>query len=219
MLYPWLEWQRASLTAWLETARAASAASPLAQLLHPPGELLARTMAAGAISERPLEIVVRLDAPFPVRSEVIAATPFVRLVRLRRPGPQRRRFVLLAPHSGYATAVISQLVTTLAGLGRGRRHRLDRRAHGATRGGEFGLDEQIAVGLEAAGALGRPAHLVALSQSGPAALAAAALLAARSPELSPASLVSSAASSIPRWHPPRCSRCWRIGRATCWRRV
>ena len=74
-------------------------------------------MAAGAISERPLEIVVRLDAPFPVRSEVIAATPFVRLVRLRRTGPQRRRFVLLAPHSGYATAVISQLVTTLLALG------------------------------------------------------------------------------------------------------
>ena len=106
MLYPWLEWQRTSLTAWLETARAASAASPLAQLLHPPGELLARTMAAGAISERPLEIVVRLDAPFPVRSEVIAATPFVRLVRLRRPGPQRRRFVILAPNSGYATDVL-----------------------------------------------------------------------------------------------------------------
>ncbi len=189
MLYPWLEWQRTSLTAWLETARAASAASPLAQLLHPPGELLARTVAAGAISERPLEIVVRLDAPFPVRSEVIAATPFVRLVRLRRPGPQRRRFVLLAPHSGYATAVISQVVTTLLALGEVVvTDWIDARM-APLAAGQFGLSEQIMVGLEAAGALGRPAHLVALSQSGPAALAAASLLAARSPALSPTSLV------------------------------
>ena len=55
--------------------------------------------------------------------------------------------------------------------------------------GQFGLGEQIMVGLQAAGAMGRPAHLVALSQSGPAALAAAAQLVARTPGLSPASLV------------------------------
>jgi poly(3-hydroxybutyrate) depolymerase len=189
VLYPWLEWQRASLTAWLEAARAASVATPLAQLLHPPGELLARTVAAGAVNERSLETVVRLDAPFPVRSATIAVTPFVRLVRLRRPGPRRRRFVILAPHSGYATAVISQLVATLLTLGEVVvTDWVDARL-APPAAGQFGLIEQIAVGVEAAGATGRPAHLVSLSQSGPAGLAAAALLAARSPGLAPSSLV------------------------------
>jgi poly(3-hydroxybutyrate) depolymerase len=55
--------------------------------------------------------------------------------------------------------------------------------------GGFGLEGQIAAGVKAATALAAPAHVVALSQSGPAALAVAALLAGRTPGLTPASLV------------------------------
>ena len=86
MLYPWLDWQRQGVEALLSLTRLTSGMSPLdAALLQPTRELLARTLAAGAARERPVEAVVRADAPFAVRAETAAATPFVRLVRLRGP--------------------------------------------------------------------------------------------------------------------------------------
>jgi poly(3-hydroxybutyrate) depolymerase len=188
VLYPWLDWQRASLSAWLDAARAATAATPLEPLLGPPRELVARTLAAGVAAERPLEAAVWQDAPFPVLCETVAESPFARLVRARRPGARRQRFLVLAPHSGYSTAVISPLVAALAALGEVvATDWVDARLVPRAEGG-FGLGGQITAGLEAAAALGAPAHLVALSQSGPAALAVAALLAARTPELTPVSL-------------------------------
>ena len=169
-------------------ARLATAASPLDQALHPSRELFGRTLAAAAATARPVEEAVQRDAPFRVESEVLAATPFVRLVRLRRPTGSHRRIVLLAPHSGYATAVVSPLLVVLLSLGEVVvTDWVDGRLipSGA---GAFGLADQVAAGIEAASAYGAPAHLVALSQSGPAALAAAALLSAGTPTLAPSSL-------------------------------
>ena len=189
MLYPWVDWHRASLTAWLKAARLAASVTPLARLLHPPRELFERTLAASEVSERSLELAVTEDAPFPVQAEAISATPFVRLLRLRRPEPQRQRFVVLAPHSGYATAVISPLVTALLAMGEVVISDWVDARLAPTAAGGFGLAQQIEVGLEAAMSLDGPAHLVGISQSGPALLAAAALLTLRTPELRPASVV------------------------------
>jgi poly(3-hydroxybutyrate) depolymerase len=173
----------------------------LGHLLHPPRELLARTLAAGAVSERPLEQAVKRDAPFPVRAEVIRSSPFVRLVHLQRPGPQLQRFLLLAPYSGYATSVISPLATTLVALGEVIvTEWIDARLVPLSDGG-FDLAEQIAVGLEAAAALGAPAHLVGLSQSGPPILALAAILAEETPALTPASLAFLGSQLDPRVAP------------------
>ena len=116
MLYPWLDWQRAGLEAWLATARFAASGTPLGSLLDPSHELIARTLAAAAVAPRPVEAAVARDAPFPVDAEEILHTPFLRLVRLRGPAIGRR-FVMLAPHSGYATAIISPLLTALVSLG------------------------------------------------------------------------------------------------------
>jgi poly(3-hydroxybutyrate) depolymerase len=189
LLYPWLDWQRSLVSAWLEAGRLASVSSPFQRLLHPPRELLARTLAAGEVSRRSLEEVVRRDAPFPVKGQAIAETPFVRLVHLHRPGvPQRHRFLLLAPNSGYTTAVLSPLATTLASMGEVIvTDWVDARLAPLAEG-RFGLEEQIATAMAAACALGGPAHLLALSQSGPVALALAARLVAEAPELAPASL-------------------------------
>lgn len=177
MLYPWLDWQRAGLEAWLAATRLVTAASPLDGALHPTRELFARTLAATAVSPRPVEDAVRRDAPFPVESEVLAATPFLRLVRLRRPVESHRRIALLAPHSGYAAAVVSPLLIVLLSLGEVVvTDWVDGRLVPAG-AGAFGLADQVAAGVAAATAFRTPAHLVALSQSGPAALAAAALLA------------------------------------------
>ena len=172
MLYPWVDWHRASLTAWLKAARLAASVTPLARVLHPPRELFERTLAASEVSERSLELAVTEDAPFPVQAEAISATPFVRLLRLRRPGPQRQRFVVLAPHSGYATAVISPLVTALLAMGEVVISDWVDARLAPTAAGGFGLAQQIEVGLEAAMSLDGPAHLVGISQSGPALLAA-----------------------------------------------
>ena len=188
MLYPWLDWHRAGLEAWLAAARLATAVSPLDHALHPPRELLGRTLAAAAVTPRPVEDAVRRDAPFPVETEVLAATPFVRLVHMRRPAKSHRRFVMVAPHSGYATMVVSPLLIVLLSLGEVVvTDWVDGRLIPTGAGG-FGLADQVAAGIEAAAAYRAPAHLVALSQSGPAALAAAALLASCSPALAPSSL-------------------------------
>ena len=188
MLHTWLDWQRSLLSSWLELGRLAGASHPLGHLLHPPRELLARTLAAGTVSERPLDQAVKRDAPFPVRAEVIRTSPFVRLVHLQRPGPQRQRFLLLAPYSGYATSVISPLATSLVAMGEVIVTEWTDARLVPLSDGAFGLAEQIAVGLEAATALGAPAHLVGLSQSGPTVLALAAILAEETPALTPASL-------------------------------
>jgi poly(3-hydroxybutyrate) depolymerase len=201
VLYPWLDWQRAGLETWLSATRVAGLAAPLEQALHPPRELLARTLAAGAVSGRPIEDVVRRNAPFPIEAEAVAATPFVRFVRLRRPSPTRRWFVLLAPHSGYAVAVISPLATVLLAMGEVIvTDWIDGRLIPES-AGAFGLAEQVAVGLEAADHAGARAHLVALSQSGPATLAAAALLASHSVELAPLSLTFLGCQLDPRGAP------------------
>ncbi len=201
MLYPWVDWHRASMTTWLKAARLAASVLPLSQALQPPRDLFARTLAAGEVAERPLEVVVKQDAPFPVETEIVRETPFVRLLRLRRPGTSSRGFVLLAPHSGYATAVISPLVTAIVAQGEVVvTDWVDARL-APTDAGTFGLVEQIEAGCAAAEALGRPAHIVALSQSGPAALATAALLAARAPALRPSSLVFLGCQLDPRTSP------------------
>lgn len=202
MLYPWLEWQRVLLAAALEVTRLHAACDPLERLLHPPRELLLRTMAAAEISDRNLDEAVRVDAPFPIVAEGFAVSPFARLVHLRRPGWQRRRFLLLAPCSGYATAVISPLVAELLAGGEVVvTEWVDARLVPAVAGG-FGLADQIELGHAAARLLGGPAHLLGLSQSGPAALALAGQLAAREPDLAPLSLTFLGCQLDPAQSPP-----------------
>lgn len=188
MLYPWLEWQSSLVSAWLDLSRLGAAGSPLEQLLHPSRELLVRTLAAVATSDRDLSQAVRVDASFPVLTETLAVSPFARVIRFTRPRPQRRRFLLLAPCSGYATAVISPLVAMLASAGKVVvTEWTDARLVPAA-AGPFGLAQQIELGLAAARMLDGPAHLLALSQSGPAGLAVATLLARQEPGRTPASL-------------------------------
>lgn len=187
MLYPWLDWQRAGLEAWLATARLATTATPLAPVLDPSHELLARTLAAGAVAEHPVEEAVARDAPFPVTAEELLRTPFLRLVRLRGPATGRR-FVMVAPNSGYVAAIASPLLTALVALGEVVVTDWTDARLVPLAAGPFGLANQIATAIEAAAAVDGPAHLVALSQSGPAVLAAAAILAAGPGRLRPASL-------------------------------
>ena len=161
--------------------------SLLGRFLQAPQELVVRTLAATGTHGRTLEEMVRADSPFEVRGVVVAATPFVRLVHLAQPKTPARRFLVLAPASGYATAVISPLVTSLLVQGEVIvTEWVDARLVPAAEGG-FGLREQVEAALVAAMTLGGPAHLVALSQSGPTALALIGLLADRAPELLPAS--------------------------------
>lgn len=136
-------------------------------------ELLERNLAALAAKEPSLEDAVRADGGWGVASAVVAETAFVRVQRLAR-GRARRRILLLAPHSGYAASVLSPLVTALLAVGEvwvtdWRDARLVPLAAGG-----LGLSDQVALATDLIAADPRPAHLLGFSQSGPAALIAAA---------------------------------------------
>jgi poly(3-hydroxybutyrate) depolymerase len=155
--------------------------------MHPPRELFGRALDATRPIPRPVEDAVRRDVRFPVTAEQVSSTPFLRLVRLRGPATGRH-FLLLAPHSGYAAAVVSPLVAFLLGQGEVLVTEWTDARLAPAAAGPFGLADQVATGLRAATSAGAPVHLVALSQSGPAALACAARLAADGREAAPASL-------------------------------
>jgi poly(3-hydroxybutyrate) depolymerase len=154
------------------------------------GEFVARNLAWLAPRGPDLAAAVRRDAGPGVAAEAVLETPFVRVLRLwsgeRR---RRRRVVLLTPHSGYASSALSPLVASLLPLGEvwatdWRDARLVPAA-----AGPFDLRAQVRLAAELIAAdPRRPAHLVAVSQSGPPLLAAAALVAAAEPRLRPASL-------------------------------
>lgn len=204
MLYPYLDWQRAALGAVLAGLEGpASLWGPAAAAR----ELASRTVAALGPQHLPLDAAVRRDAGPGVAEEVVATTPFCRVVRFRRPdaadGAGRRRVVLLAPHSGYATAVISPIVAALLPLGDVVVTDWTDARLVPTRAGRLGLAEQAAL---AARLLrrddgGAASHLVGISQSVPVALVAAALAEAEEPRHRPASLALLGGQADPRVSP------------------
>lgn len=181
MLHSVVDWQRWLLEPWLAGLRLGQHVGgngpPLWQRLLMAQHVLAeRTMAAGDASHDPIEIAVARDHPGVSSAETVDQGPFARLVRFRAAG-NGPPSLLVAPHSGYAGAVLSGLAAAL--LREGDVYFLDwldarfvPQSHG-----RFGLDEQLAVVVRALVEVGAPAHLVGVSQSGAVALAAAALAA------------------------------------------
>ena len=218
MLYPWLDWHRASLTAWLKAStpggsrrrrwrvcciRRASCSSA-----HAGGRERQRAAArAGRGRGRAI--------PGPGRGHL--GDPFVRLVRLRRPGPQRQRFVVLAPHSGYATAVISPLVTALLAMGEVViSDWVDARLAPAAAGG-FGLARADRGRPRGRHAPGRPGPSRGASPSrGQRCWRSRPCWRCAHRSCGRRASSSSVASSTHARRQPLSSRCWRNGRATCW---
>ncbi|MEZ5860151.1 MAG: hypothetical protein R3D28_14445 [Geminicoccaceae bacterium] len=174
MLHAVVDWQRWLLEPWLTGLRM-GAGQPLWQRLLAAQHVLAeRTMAASEAGTEGIETAVARDHAGVSSAHTVEAGPFSRLVRFRA-GGSGPPTLLVAPHSGYAGAVLSELAASL--LQHGDVYFLDwldARLVPKSRG-RFGLDEQLAVVLKALVTIGSPAHLVGVSQSGPAALAAAAL--------------------------------------------
>lgn len=189
MLHLWLDWHRSSLSAGLGLARLAATVTGLDGVLAPTAELLERTLAAGGVITRSLAQVLTEDAGGQLAVATLAESPFHRLLSVKAAyGQDLGPFLLIAPCSGYATVVVSPLVLALARLGEVIvTEWVDARLIPAAEG-PFGLAEQIDLGLAAARAIGRPAHLVSLSQSGPAMLALSDRLVANEPLLRPKSL-------------------------------
>lgn len=188
MLYPWFDWSRETLAAWLQLAHPLAAGMDGLPHLAAPHAVLTRTLAAAGVSERCLEQAVSEDARQPIKAEALLEGAFLRVLRFRAPLGGRRVFVLMAPHSGYAAAVLSPVIVTLLALGDVVVTDWTDARMVPLAAGRFGLAEQIMLGVRIARLLDRPADLVAISQSGPALLAMAGLLAA-SGSVGPASLV------------------------------
>ena len=203
MLYPWLDWQRASLEAWLATARLAAAghaagarAASAARAARPHAGGRRGQRAAARGGGRPRRALPgrrpRTSSAHPVRAAGAPAPA----------GPQRQRFVILAPHSGYATAVISPLVTALLALGEvvvtdWIDARLVPRAPARS-----AWTSRSRSALEAAGCSGRPGpSRGALRSRAPRSRRRGAACRRRSPSCARPASSSSAASSTPEMAP------------------
>ncbi|MFO1035992.1 MAG: hypothetical protein U1E45_04035 [Geminicoccaceae bacterium] len=189
MIYNILEWQRFLFGRLLEAARMPPDPSPLHRAFFALGEAAARTAAASEVNPTPIEDAVGHDAPWPIHPEIVEETPFVRVVRLRAPHGGRSRSLLIAPYSGYQTAVMSALVLALLEQGEvvvtdWKDARLVPLSEG-----RFDLAAQALFVARLVAAMGSGAHLVALSQSGPAALIATAIAAAHLAAGLPRSLI------------------------------
>ena len=135
-------------------------------------ELVARSVQAAEPRHEPIEAAVAAELGRPVEAKVALATPFVRLMRLRLDGERRPGVLLMAPYSGYAAAVLTDLVVALL------RHAevwitdwVDARLIPVA-AGPFRLADQAAL-CRPAFAAGRPLHVIGLSQSVPVVMAAA----------------------------------------------
>ena len=149
---------------------------------------LVQGLRTGDLGGQPIEEAVAARLGRRLRHELVAATPFVRLLHLGA-GALGRRIVLLVPHSGYATSVLVDLVMVLLEVGEVIvTDWVDARLVPAEEG-PFGLEQQHAVALAALRHAGSGADLVAVSQSGWAALAALRTVAAAAPEVTPRSVV------------------------------
>ena len=142
----------------------------------------------GDIGGQPIEEAVAARLGRRLRHELVAETPFVRLLHLGA-GALGRRIVLLVPHSGYATSVLTDLVMVLLELGEVIVTDWKDARLVPVEAGPFGLEQQHAVALAALRHAGLGADLVAVSQSGWAAVAALRTVAAAAPEVTPRSVV------------------------------
>ena len=206
MFYQLYEWQRPHLALWLEAFRMAGLAGPWQHFARAHGELLTRTARAAEVPDATLEDAVAGDARGPILHEVVDRRPFHRLVRFRRARSGKARTLLLAPHSGYATAVLSQLIHALLRQGEVLvTDWIDARLIPEAEG-RFDLAEQIAIAASVFRRHGPRLQVVALSQAGLAALVATRRLAREAPARVPASLALIGAPSAPEQAPPPLQR-------------
>jgi poly(3-hydroxybutyrate) depolymerase len=186
MFYPWLDWQRASLrplASWLQGFGAVPGGGAAAAL----GQLVERTLVAGVLTPRPIEAAVRSLTRVSIAGEVVAQTPFVRLVRLFGASRKGRTHLLLAPHSGYAAAVLAQLALVLLESGDVLVTEWTDVREAPLAAGRFDLEAQARIAI-AALTDESVDTLVAVSQGGIAALRAIGSLARERPDRLPARL-------------------------------
>lgn len=139
---------------------------------------LAEDLEVASAPASPLEQAVARVAAQPIATETLAEGPFFRLLRFAPLGGSAGpRILLVAPCSGYAACVLAELATVLASAGRLAVLEWKDARLVPVAAGRLDAAEQAAL-CGAAVARFAPHAVVALSQSGDAALAA--VLAARS---------------------------------------
>ncbi len=177
MLYTIVDWQRRLLDPWLTGLRLGATLPLWQRVMLAQHTLLERTLEAGDGVLVPIEAAVARDHSGVTSAVTIDEGPFSRLVHLRgaRAGPP---IFIVAPYSGYAGAVLGELAAALLPLGEIYFLDWTDARHVPVACGAFGLEEQLAVVLDALRRIDAPAHLVGVSQSGAVTLAAAALAAA-----------------------------------------
>jgi poly(3-hydroxybutyrate) depolymerase len=189
MLHAVAAWQRAGWVPWLTLGRDLLAPIDGARLLTASLDLALLNLAAGEAAPPDLATAVERALGAQVESRVVMNHEFMRLVALRRVHrAPRHRVLLVAPYSGYASAVLASLI---AGLLESCEVLVTEWRDGREippAAGTFDLDDQIVLVTWLMRELGPGAHVVALSQGVVPALAAAALLAEDAPDAAPRTL-------------------------------
>ena len=174
MLYQLIDWQRQGLDLWLANAAQWAKFPGFPSAAAASIELIQRTTSAFDSNDLPLEVAIARDLKKPVSIAVVQQTPFCRLVRVHG-NKSDRSSLLIAPHSGYATSVLSELIVALLGYGDVYVTDWIDARHIPADHGPFGLTEQVNICLDALSILPNGPNLVAFSQSGFPALATAAI--------------------------------------------
>ena len=176
MLYTWLELGALSIAPWRAGARAAALARPWDPFARAAASVTETALMALEGGGPGLLDAVRRDAAGPFGVETLATHPFWRLERFAT-GGARPTVLLVPPHSGFPAAVASPLVAALLLVGDvAVLDWTDARGVPIEADG-FGIEDQVEAVRGALRRAGPIDALIGLSQSGPAALAAAALLA------------------------------------------
>jgi poly(3-hydroxybutyrate) depolymerase len=199
------DWQRAGLRPWLALGRAAMLAlngAPFASPLAALTELALLNLAVGEATRHDLRAAVERDAGRRVDLEPVLEHPFATISLLHLHGAlARRRVLLAAPYSGYATTVLSGLIAALIEdaeivVTDWQDARLVPAAAGT-----FDLGDQIRLLARLMRAHGPGLHVVALSQATVPALLAVAALADATPASAPATLSLLGGPIDPRLNP------------------
>ncbi|MDW8371266.1 MAG: hypothetical protein RMK81_13400 [Geminicoccaceae bacterium] len=192
LLAPW----RAAWAPWLRGLEAGSARLGLAPLAGLAGAI-AEDLELGEPRPLPFEQALSRAAGRPIAAETVAEGPFFRLLLVApRSGRGRLRTLLVAPCSGYAASVLAELALVLLETGElALLEWKDARLVPAA-AGPFGAADQAARAGEAIARIG-PDLVVALSQSGDAALAATLAARVADPRGAPRGLALLGAPVVP----------------------
>lgn len=185
------EWMGATAKAFWSNPAFGLTGNPLPAAFAAWGEVTERAFSRMVIKpDWGIDTVVSDGCEYPVNVKTIVSKPFGDLIRFQvdRPGPAKRRILLIAPLSGhYATLVRKTVISLLPDCDVYVTEWHNAREIPVSEG-DFDIEDFTLYLVEFMKYLGRDLHVIAVCQPAPLALAATAFLAEDDPDAQPRTL-------------------------------